>query len=289
VLGLLAAAEGTSLAAAALSLSDAGLASHLRSRVLAGTRSAAALGEAADLAEAITQAGRQLPPGTWVQVLALCSGRSAGGSWVGLLAQGQLLSDAAAAIEAAERSSGSRGSGAPEGAPLAGALLAALAAQLVPGKDGLAASAAVAAVTAAADADTDPRAQPRLAAGWAAVEQLAADLRTRLAVACAEAAKASPGRWLRFASGCGQEDEAAARRLAVLLCASAGLSEAAVQMYQEFRQAGGQPELEGGLLEAALAAAHDAPAEVATGSAGGGLRADAVECGLLQCIRQSAP
>jgi hypothetical protein len=267
LLGLLAAAEGSSLAAAALSLSDAALMAHLLTQLDAGARSAAALGAAADLAEAIVEADRQLPQGTWARVLALCSGGSAAGARLALLAHDQLLSEAAAAIEAAERSSGSNESGAAAGQPLADALLAALASPLVSGESGCADGASAAAAAAAAEAE--PQEQQQLTAGWAAAAQRADNLRAQLAALCAEAAEGSPGHWLRFPSGCGRQDEAAARRLAVLLCASSGLAGAAVQMYQEFRQAGGQPELEGGLLEAALAAAHDAGPELATGSAGG--------------------
>jgi hypothetical protein len=61
--------------------------------------------------------------------------------------------------------------------------------------------------------------------------------------------------------------EAAARRLALLLCSAAGLHGAVLDLYQEYRQAGGRLDLEGGVLEAALVAAAAEP-ELAVGSAG---------------------
>ncbi|GBF99487.1 hypothetical protein Rsub_12155 [Raphidocelis subcapitata] len=289
LVALLAAAEGSSPAAAALELGSHLLAPLLLSQLEAPAASETGAGAgaplqgleaAADLAEAME--GGRVPLLAWQQVLGRLGAweaRSPGGAAaaacarLSLAAQLQLLSAVERELSPGSAADGGGGvqgddgsGGVIESDKLGRAMAAALECPL------LLAGAKYAAVRASRAAGCgDPQLQQRLAGGWAAAAERAAAARARLAAACASAAEAAPGHWLQLppppagggaggagAAGAPKDSAAAARRLAVALCVSAGRPRAVIELYLEYRRAGLPLDLEGGLLEAALAAAREA-------------------------------
>jgi hypothetical protein len=272
LLGLLARSTGgPDGPAAALALSDDALSSYLLAHVFAGD-----LGRATALASAsaIRDGGHQLPPQTWARVLQGCTasgeGQAAASELLSLIAHESLVAGAQAALTGATREAEEAGGG--RAAALGRALQCALSSAAVHDagfavRTAYAASARAAAAAAAGQEDAE-REQLRLAAGWEEVAHAAAEARLELAASCAAAAADAPGHWFQLPEGAGGRDaEAAARRLALLLCSAAGLHAAVLDLYQEYRQAGGRLDLGGGVLEAALVAATAEP-ELAVGSAG---------------------
>lgn len=285
VLELLAAAIGKSPAAAALelALAQGGSVELLLRQIPAaaptGAEAVRGLEEAAEQAEQLAASGPGLPTAVWQQMLHRLGDWEAAGaatsSIAAAAARARLLLVAHSQLLAAAEGGLSFGGPADaEGSSaqslvrqrLGRALVAALECPLMVEGPGFAARRASEAAEAAAGAG-DAQLKQRLADGWAAIAERVGTARARLATACADAVESSPGNWLQLPDPSGsasavaaqREAQAAARRLAVSLCAQSGRPRAVVELYVEYRRKGYALELGGGLLEAALAAAAAEP------------------------------